>query len=403
MFCTRSRQYPAGRSFAQIEQLENRRLLSADPLTVVVGAGAAKSVQFTAANGTQAQIMLNGPGTASVQFDGSGLSQSANAKGLIVSGSGIALTSITVNGTTGTSTLMVVTRGKHALSSGDITVGGALNGLLAPNLTVTGNVSTGAGLHQLQLAGATGGAITVGSGKVGTLIVKMGSASEEGLNSAIPIVSLSASQWTNTAADGKSITAPQINLLNVTHDYSVDTTTASMNSMKVRGTLSNCTINLTMPLNRGMNLNSLVVGGAIDGVTINSGNNLGSIVAAKLQDSQIYAGLVASPSAPLPTVSADFRNTSTIKLITLRRSASASFVNSDIAAYTIGNATLGGADQANGGTPYGLAAHAITSVTIVDEGSGKTVHVSKPTTTTSFNNALVAKGVTPVDLTVRIV
>lgn len=399
---TSSRQIPAGRSVVHVEQLESRRLLSADPLTVVVGAGAAKSVQFTAANGTQAQIMLKGPGTASVQFDGTGLSQSANAKGLIVSGSGISLTSMTVNGTTGTSTLIVTTRGKHALSSGNIIVGGALNGLLAPSLTVMGDISSGAGLHQLQLGGASGGTITIGSGKVGTLIVKMGSASNEGLNSSIPITAFSASQWVNSGAGG-TVTAPQIKSLTAAHDFSANLTTASMNSMNVHGSLSNCTINLTTPLNHSMNLNSLVVGGAITGVTINSGNNLGSIVAAKLENSQIYAGLVANPSAPLPTVSADFRNTSQIKSIVLHRSASASFVNSDIAAYTIINANLGGADQANGGTPYGLAAHAITSVTIVDEASGKAVHVFKPSTTTSFDNALVAKGITPVDLTVRIV
>ena len=395
----RFRTYP----LVSIESLEGRRLLAADPLTVIVGGGAAKSVQFTDANGTQAQVLLSGPGMASVNFDGTGLSQTANSRGVIVNGSGVSLASITVNGSTGSSTLQIITRGKHMLSAGDILVGGGLNGLLAPGVVVSGNITTGNGVRQLQLGGASGGSINIGSGRVGSMIVKTGSVSDENLNSAIPVVSLTASQWVNTTGEGLTIVAPQINTVSIAHDFTADVTTGSMKSVNIRGALSNSTINLTTPLNGMTNLNSLTVGGVISGTTINSGNSLGSINAAQLLNSNIYAGLVASPSAPLPTLSADFRNTSQIKSLALHKGASASFANSDVAAYFIGNANLGGVNQSNGGTPYGLSSHQVTSVTIVDQASGKTVHVAKPPTTTTFQAALTAKGITPADFQVIIV
>jgi hypothetical protein len=386
-----------------IESLEKRCLLSTDPLTVVTGAGAAKSILFTAGNGAQVQIVLAGSGTASIQLDGTNLTQSANARGLVINGSGISLTSISAQNTNGTSTLQIVTHGKHTFSAGSINVTGALNGLIAPGVMLTGDLTTTAGVSQLQLAGANEGSISIGAGKAASLVVKVGSVSDESLNSGTPIASITASQWINTVGLGKTITAPQISKLVITHDFSADITTASMASISIRGTLSNSMINLTTPLTRATNLNSLSVGGAIQNVTLNSGNSLGTITAAQLENSQIYAGLVASPSAPLPTVSEDFRNTSQIKAITLHHSASASFVNSDVASYFIGTVSLGGVNQSNGGTPFGLAAHQIKSVTIVDQASGKAVRVSNPATTTTFQNALTAKGVTPGDFQVRVV
>jgi hypothetical protein len=339
-----------------------------------------------------------------VTFDGTGLSQSANAAGLIVTGSGISLTGISVNSTNAQSILQIVTKSRHALSIGSITVGGSLNAILAPSVTVVGDISTGSGLHLLQVAGATGGTITIGSGRVGTLGIQIGSASDESLNSAIPLTTLIAAQWVNTLGGGRTITTPQINAISIAHDFSANLTAGSIGSMNVRGNLSNSTLNLTTPLTPlGMNVSTLNVGGAIAGTTINAGGNMGSIIAGKLTDSTIYAGLVASPSGPFPSATTDFRNTATIKSITLKKSASASFANSIVAAYNIGSATLGTVSQTNAGNAFGLAAHDVKAGTIIDLGIGKNVHVANPPTTTAFDNALIAKGVTPADFEVRIV
>jgi len=388
----------------RIETLESRKLLAADPLTVIVGAGAAKSVMFTDASGTQAQAFLSGPGTATINFNGTSLSQSANAKGLVVNGSGISLDSVTVNGTTGQSVFQIVTVKKKALTVGSITVGGALNGLLAPSVTVDGDLSTGSGLHVLQLAGAHDGTISIGSGRVGALGITIGTVTDETLNSAIPITTLVASQWTNTPDEGLSIIAPQINAMTVAHDFSSDMTTGSIGSINVRGTISNSTLNLTTPLTPlGKSLASMNVGGAIASTTINAGGNVGTINAGRMSDSFVYAGLVASPSGPFPSVTTDFRNTATILAVNLKRSASASFSNSVIAGYNIISANLGSVSQSNGGNPFGLAAHDVKTVTIRDLATGKVVTASNPPTTTTFDNDLTAKGVATGDLEVRIV
>src|SRR5947209_7225967 len=82
------------RSSALIERLESRQLLSADPISVLIGAGAAKAVLFTDSNGTTATVSVKGPGSATVNFDGAGLGQIASARGVVVTGTGVAMTSI---------------------------------------------------------------------------------------------------------------------------------------------------------------------------------------------------------------------------------------------------------------------------------------------------------------------
>ena len=389
---------------ARIETLENRTLLAADPLTVIVGSGAAKSVMFTDANGTQAQVMLAGPGTASVNFDGTGLSQSANAKGLVVNGSNISVRSITVNGTTGQSNFQIITTKNKALTIGDITVGGGLNGLLAHSVTVAGDITTGSGVHILQLAGAANGTISIGSGKVGNIAVQVGAMTNVSFNSAIPVTTLVASQWVNDPGEDLSITAPTINAINIAHDLTADVTTGSIISVNVRGTISSSTFNLTTPLTPlGKSLQTLNVGGGLASTTINAGGNVGSVNAGSMTDSFLYAGLVASPSGPFPSVTTDFRNTATIFAVNIRRGASATFSNSVIAGYNVNAVNLGTVSQSNGGNAYGVAAHDVHSATVKDLATGKTIHVSNPPTTTTFTNTLSSKGVTPGDLEVLIV
>jgi hypothetical protein len=174
-------------------------------------------------------------------------------------------------------------------------------------------------------------------------------------------------------------------------------------SVNVRGNISSSTLNLTTPLTMGKSLTTMNVGGAISGTMINAGGNVGSINAGSMSDSVVYAGLVASPSDAFPSVTTDFRNTATIYAVTLKKSASASFSNSVIAGYNINSVNLGTVSQTNGGNAFGVAAHDVKSVTIKDLGTGKVVHAANPPTTTTFDNALVSKGVTPGDFEVRIV
>jgi hypothetical protein len=449
-----SRRHPP----ASIELLERRTLLSAaaDPLQILVGGGAAKAVQFTDPGGTQAIVILSGPGTATVSFNGTGLTQSGNARGVIVNGSGVTLATIT-------------TRGRRGISAGGIAVAGSLSAIRAPGVAVAGDISTSGWVHQIQLGSAQDGTISVNAprGGGGTLLLSVGSASNESVVSGVRIDSLQAGQWVNTTT-AQSIHAPQIvnlnvkgafapnlslsgtpsvlalknfragsisggtwsiggnvgaiaagsiahgwvanvtgsaNSITVSHDAAVNVTASTLGNVNVRGSLFGSSIQLLNPLTpMGFDLKSLSVGGAIQSSTIRSTGSIGAINAAQILSSRIYAGLVPLPMGQtLPMNVLDFGNVAQIKSVTLRRSSGASFAGSDIAAYSVGPVNLHTVQMSNGGTTFGIGAHSVKLVALTDQLTGKSVRVANVPSAAAFNSALASKGITPQDFVVSIV
>ena len=466
--CRTPRDYATPRQ-PPIEALEDRRLLSAgasDPLQVLVGLGAAKSVIFTDVSGTQATIQVAGPGSASVMLNGTGLSQLATARGIVVNGSGITLGTITLSGTTAATTLLVLTHGKGSLISGSISASGAMAGIRAPGMVVSGDITAGP-VHQIQLAGAQGGDISLSAsrGGGGPLVASLGNVANVNLTCGTRIDSLAVGQWINTTGDALMIQAPQIvsiqaagsfapslsvsgagsalslsrfkagtisggtwnvggntgtieagnatgwtaafgtvKSISVAHDAQADISASIIDSVSVRGNLSNSTLTLTTPLMAtGFDLTRLTVGGDILASTIRAAGSIGAVSASRMQDSRVYAGMNLPPGQALPAVIGDFASVAQIQSLTLRKSASASLANSDVAAYSIGAASLGTVPMANGGTPFGLGAHQIKLVSFTDQATGKTIRIANPASTASVNSALTAKGITPQDFVVNIV
>jgi hypothetical protein len=99
----------------------------------------------------------------------------------------------------------------------------------------------------------------------------------------------------------------------------------------------------------------------------------------------------------------DFANVAMINSVSLRRSASASFTGSDIAAYGLGTINLGGVATPNAGTPFGLAAHNIKQVTLVDQTTRKAVSQANVPSTTAFSNLLSQKGINQGDFVVSVI
>jgi hypothetical protein len=262
----------------------------------------------------------------------------------------------------------------------------------APQLLST-NVS-GSFTPDLTLTGMPGATSTMNSFAVGAILG--GSWSVAGNVQRIQAGSIAAG-W--TAAIGGNISG-----INIAHDASVDLTASTIGSMIVHGSLSDSTITLNQPLAAvGNDLNSLWVGGAIISTTLRAIGSLGAITATRMQDSQIYAGLMPLPAGQgLPQAPTDFANVAQINSVTLRRSASASFAGSDIAAYGLGKIVLGTVAMSNGGTPFGLAAHNIKSVSLTDQTTNKNAQQSTVPSTTSFSNVLVSKGILAVDFVVDV-
>lgn len=456
---------PAG---SQVEMLEGRRLLAADPLTVLIGGNAAKAVEFTdSTSGTRAIVTLHGQGTANVNFVGTGLSQGASANGIVVTGSGVALDSIALSGTGLSTTLQISTIGRAPVTIGGITSSGVMSAILAPGVVVNGDLTTTGWVHQVNLGGASHGTISIGPSRInGGLSLNVGTATDENLVSAIRIANLTAGQWSSTTGGGDSITAPQVlnvhvrgtfdpNLnvtgipgaqvalqmfsagaitagtwnvgghvhlfqagsiasgwaasvagmvdrFNVLHDASVNFTAPAVGTFAVHGSLSDSTISLTQPTTRtGFNVSNLFVGGSMVNSTVVSGGSVNAVSAARMQDSGIYVGLV-SPN--LPATTSEFGTLAQIRSVTLHRSAAGpSFSNSNIAAYQLGQLSLGTVQMANGGTPFGVAAHSIQSITLADQATNRTVHMSNVPTTAAFAGLLASKSMAQGDFVVEIV
>lgn len=143
----------------------------------------------------------------------------------------------------------------------------------------------------------------------------------------------------------------------------------AVNAGSVRaGSMSGASIYLTQPNVAGaVALGSLVARGAISGSNIRAdAGTIGSVTAASITSSTIYAGVNPGEGAGLPDAATDFIAPGTIRSVTVRNRTGPSFVGSDIAAQTLGGMNLGVIQTANGGVPFGLAAQTIAAVTAAD-------------------------------------
>lgn len=448
----------------RIEALESRMLLAADSISVFIGGAAAKAVQFIDPNGTRAIMHMTGQGNATVTFSGTNLAQGPSPAGVLVSGSDITLASIALTNTGLTTMFYVSTIGRNSVTLGGITSDGVVNSIIAPGVVVTGDITTAGWVHDIELAGAQDGTISTGPAHInGGLKVSIGSVSDESLTSDIRINELTAGQWLNTTGAAESITAPQvltmrvkgafapdlsipgirgaqvslqtfvagaltggtwnvngkthilsagsiagwsgtfngaIDSFHVTHNATMNLTAEMVGSMTIGGVLAGSTVSLTQPLSSvAFDLNSLYVGGAINDSTIESAGSIRAFSAQSLTTSGLYVGLV---NPALPATTSDFANTAEIRTLVLRRSAGASFANSNIAAYDLGTVTLGAVQTSNGGTPFGVAGHSIQSITLVDQTTRRSAHESNVPSTAAFSQLLVSRGIAQGDLVVEI-
>jgi peptidyl-prolyl cis-trans isomerase A (cyclophilin A) len=147
-------------------------------------------------------------------------------------------------------------------------------------------------------------------------------------------------------------------------------TVPSLKSIRVLGTVRNASLNFTAPFAAGAtDLGSLNVRGGIFSSAIQAVGNIGTISALELQGSLVTAGVgPLSGAVPLPTMASDFVAPAQIHSITLHPHGRGAigFLGSDIAAATIGSLSLATTRVANGGSPFGVAAHTLGHLTAHD-------------------------------------
>jgi hypothetical protein len=237
-------------------------------------------------------------------------------------------------GSTAASALSVTGGGDATL--GNVTVNGSLKSFTGKTADLAGDVSVTGTLGKFTARNATGGhALNIGGTTLATSIA-LGNAADLSIVSAEPLKSVKAQALTNTDNVADTLDAPMLASLSVKGDMAAH--------IKV-GTLG-----------------KVSVGGAITGADVRADSSIASVRAGAIHDSDILAG-VRSDLAGLPAALSDFTNPAgLIKSLSVSGKAPGSFSDTIIAAADLGKISLGAVQTTNNGTPDGVAADKIASI-----------------------------------------
>jgi peptidyl-prolyl cis-trans isomerase A (cyclophilin A) len=324
------------------------------------GAGGAKQVRFIDPDGTSSTLSLTGPGSATLSLFGSGLNESTIKGIATVTGTPTSIT-ISTTGTSAATTVNLTGKGGNGqVLIGGFTADGSIRAINSPQGNLSGAMSLVGSLGTLTLAAASDGS-SISAASIGKVTVKGGLDANINSGTLGPVTagSISPGTWTVTGSAG-NITAGSINGLNLS--------AASLTTLTSRG--------------------------AISASSINSAGNITSVTAASLAASNIFAGVISNS---LPTSSSDLNTTSVIKTVTIR----GGYTNSDIAGASLGQINLHSIASTNGGVPFGLASHDITSLT--SSVDGKKLNLKRVTSEATVTTALAAAGIAANDFVITIV
>jgi hypothetical protein len=146
-------------------------------------------------------------------------------------------------------------------------------------------------------------------------------------------------------------------------DVSAATITApGITRLTVGGSIVGSTLSLEEPFNPVLPaLGTLAVRGTIANSRISAAGSIGSVRAAGLIDSGIYAGTTGAE--PFPSTAASYASDAAIRSVALKSATDAAFQNAVVAARRLGRINLGVVNTADNGTPFGVAADTIATLT----------------------------------------
>jgi peptidyl-prolyl cis-trans isomerase A (cyclophilin A) len=359
-----------------VSQTFNAEVTAAPNLSVTLGGtSGAQSVTFTDADGTVTTVSLKGPGTATATFGGTGLTQATARNKVTVSGAVTAVDSIAITGATAATAVTVTGRGGNgAVDVATITSDAALKSLSGKTVNLTGPLTAGGAIGKLDLGSATNAAITLGGGGASTVNIA-GAATGTTLTSAAPLKSVTATSFATGTSAG-SIAAPSIDKLtskgDFAHDVNVsgavktvsvagnltgDVVAGSIGSVAVRGAMTGSTVSAT---GTGAALGRVTVNGAATGSSILSVGSIAGVTLGSASDAAIYAGLPSGVTrTALPTAADVTGTTGAINAVTIKGTTA----DTNIAAATLGRVNLGAVTLANAGTPFGIVADRVASIT----------------------------------------
>ena len=398
---------------------------------VAVGQGTtANTVTYTDADGTAGVISVKG-GSATVQFTGTGLTQTPAGRNVAVAGTNAEIFTITVTG--GTPSITVKGAGGDGLLvvSNGIT-GGAVRSFSGKSVILRGTSNIAQGIGKLDVAQTQDATITIGASPDGRLLPTINlatGANDTDITSSVMVKNIRFGAWTSDDSEPDVITAPAINNLQTPGDFGGGLVingaalARNLNNVRVGGAVSgNWNVtgaagniaagstgatwaatfnNIINNIRVGNDLSGTVTAGAIQTVraatvslarftllqpagtgavalgnlkatgamtnsTITSaGGDILGVTVGSMSGCYIAAGVAFTGG--VPTAVDQFLAPSTVRSVTVRNRTAPSFVNSVIAASSLGAMNLGVVNTANGGTVFGLGAGFISSVNAVDQ------------------------------------
>lgn len=284
--------------------------------------GRAKAVKKTTINGVTYSI--SGPGVAQV------LRGQGNQPDSLSITNATSATSVTGKAATGTQGQI-----------NDITIQGSAKAVNLKGFRLVGDVNVSGLLNTLSIGDtATQQSLVIAgadpTGKA-TFSLTAQAVQELAITSSIPIKSITATAWTDPDLVRATITAPSIRKIAIAGDFEADITVTDASLADA--------------------LKSLAVSGVLDS-TIRSAGGIGAVSAGRIVNSRIFAGIHAGVTS-LPASAADFINqNAAIKSLTvkgIKNDPAAGFVNSLIAAATVGTVSLKTVQTDNSQTPFGVA------------------------------------------------
>jgi hypothetical protein len=423
--------------------------------------GANKSVVYPDTNGQQVTVALS-KGVANVYYDGDGSESAAKGK-ITIAGTGLTISNIAASQTTASSALTLKTKHNAGLITlGGVTDAGTLGSIVGTSTNLVGVTGSPTivvgGVHSINLKSITSSEIQAGNAGVTAVSLTTGAVTDSFFTSTGTVGTLKAASWTNTIADlaTEAITAPVIKTLNVAGEFdpnldltgvgkdlpaarvggsankglwniagsagpivigsvgsewggvtvagklggltiksgglAADVTAGSVTSLVVNGALSG-------DVTAG-SINTLKATGAISGSDIVTTGNIGSVTAASIADSLISAGAGASASFADSTLANI--GTGSINNVHLTSHVGDAFSDTTIVADKIVSASLGIVNTSNGGTPTGLIAVTIKSVTGSVDGKAGHLGAAQLASSADITAFFAAKGIAPGDFTIEI-
>ncbi|HSZ58435.1 MAG TPA: peptidylprolyl isomerase [Tepidisphaeraceae bacterium] len=364
----------------------------------VLGQRAARMVHFSDPDGTSSQISFSGAGTATVSFSGTNLT--ATTKGGVITLSGTPQgVFIVTTGTSASSALTLTGRGGNgSVDIAGITTDGPLRALTGKNTALAGTLTAAGAIGSLTLGSISNGTINLGTGR--SVTINLGSLNNAGIFSMAPVTAVTAGSWENG-----SLGAPAVNRISIKGAFMGFVNASSVKAFSA-GSITGGTWNVSGSVGSILThsiaaitaslgtLGKLTVLGAISSSNIKTTGNISAISAASIAGSDIFAGV---GSSGLPAVTTDFNAASTITSTKI----TGSFVNSNIAAQTLGKVSIGSIQPANNGAQLGFAAHQIKQLTTTV--GGKKLALTNVSAESQVTAAFTAAAITPQDLVIRIV